>query len=125
MLMSALILLTASLLIVSKFFDCFTTVIAARNFRDKAGFERNPLGRILMKKLGFLTAIWVVFVLVVIFVSIVAYYVYLEDNTFTVTGFIILGFIISLAHFDVARANYFHTLSFFTRFLGKTYSKFY
>lgn len=124
MLIPALIILTASLLIVSKFFDCFTTVIVARKFHDKAGLERNPIGRFLMKKLGFQTAIWGVFALVVIFVSLLAYYIYLEDNSYTVTGFTILGFFISIAHFDVARANYYQTRSFFTRFLSVVYSKF-
>jgi ATP-dependent protease ClpP protease subunit len=38
-------------------------------------------------------------------------------------GYIIIGMVISMAHFLVARANYTQRLNFFTRFLYKQYNR--
>lgn len=121
---NVLIIATAIMLIVSKFLDCYTTDVRASKLTDKAGYESNPLARYLMRKLGFRNVIWWGFVLISIFVSLIAYEVMTENNIYYSIGYISLGFTISLAQFDVAGHNYYNTQSFFTRSLWKIYSIF-
>ena len=119
-----LVIVTAAMLIVSKFLDCYTTDVKASKISDKVGYEVNPLARYLMRKLGFRTVIWWGFILISIFVSLIAYEVITDNNIYYSIGYILLGFTISLAQFDVAGHNYFNTQSFFTRSLWKIYSIF-
>ncbi|MFA5010649.1 MAG: hypothetical protein WC644_01735 [Ignavibacteria bacterium] len=121
---NGLVIVTAVMLIVSKFLDCYTTDVKASKTADKAGYEVNPLTRCLMIKLGFRNVIWWGFVLISIFVSLIAYEVMTENNIYYSIGYISLGFTISLAQFDVAGHNYYNTQSFFTRTLWKIYSIF-
>jgi len=68
--------------------------------------------------------IWWGFVLISAFVSLIAYEVLTENNIYYSIGYVLLGFTISLAQFDVAGHNYYNTQSFFTRSLWKIYSNF-
>ncbi len=117
------ILVTAVLIVVSKFFDCYTTVVAAKMGINENG-ERNPLARFLMKKFGFRTTIWSVFAYAVIFSVLIAFIAFVVNNIYFSLGFIILGLILSLMQFDVARSNYFGRQTFFTRLLPRIYNKF-
>lgn len=121
---NGLVIVTAAFLIVSKFSDCYTTDVKALEFADKAGYEVNPLARYLMRKLGFRNVIWWGFALISVFVSYIAYEVISRNDLYYSLGYILLGNAISLAQFDVAYANYYGQLSFFTRFLGKIYHSF-
>ncbi len=116
-----LVIATAMMLIVSKFLDCYTTDVKAFKLSDKARYEANPLARYLMRMFGFRNVIWWGFVLISAFVSWIAYEVISKNHLYYSIFYILLGNAISLAQFDVARANYYGTLSFFTRFLGKIY----
>lgn len=121
---NGLVIVAAGMLIVSKFLDCYTTDVKASKTTDKAGYEVNPLARYLMRKLGFRNVIWWGFVLISIFVSLIAYEVMTENNIYYSIGYISLGLTISLAQLDVAGHNYYNTQSFFTRSLWKIYSIF-
>ena len=121
---NVLVIATAIMLIVSKFLDCYTTDVKASKTADKAGYESNPLARYLMRKFGFRNVLWWGFALISAFVSYIAYEVIAGNDLYYTLGYILLGNAISLAQFDVARANYYEQLSFFTRFLGKIYHSF-
>ena len=121
MVMNILIIITAFLIIVSKFFDCYTTALMSKKVTDKYREEKNPIGRWLMKKLGFHNAIWIVFIFTVIISLLVSYEVIISNDIYYSIAFIVLGAIISIIQFDVARTNYFQKQSFFTKFLSKIY----
>lgn len=93
----------------------------SKKVTDKYREEKNPIGRWLMKKLGFHNAIWIVFIFTVIISLLVSYEVIISNDIYYSIAFIVLGAIISIIQFDVARTNYFQKQSFFTKFLSKIY----
>lgn len=121
---NVLVIATAMMLIVSKFLDCYTTDVRASKLTDKAGYESDPLARYLMRKFGFRNVLGWGFALISAFVSYIAYEVIAGNDLYYSLGYILFGNAISLAQFDVARANYYGKLSFFTVFLGKIYHSF-
>ncbi|GAB2765708.1 hypothetical protein [Salinimicrobium soli] len=99
--MDLLVLTTAALLIISKFFDCYTT----HKYIDRSR-ETNPIGARLMELLGEKTAIWAIFLFVLLLVSASAAYYFLFPSLFYGISFVILGAVVSTIQFAVAHFNY-------------------
>lgn len=116
-----LIIITSVLLIVSKFFDCFTTTIG---FKKHGNGEKNPVALFIMRKIGIGATIWTIFTFTVALAVLFAYSTIKEDNTLYSSAFIILGIIISLIQFDVARHNYAGNKSFITRIIENIYGRY-
>ena len=121
MILDGLVILTAALLIVSKFLDCYTTDVGMGGSKENISNERNPIGRFLMKMLGVRGAIWGVFAFTVIISVWIAYECITEKHALYTVGFIVLGVVISMMQFDVARCNMNGKRTFFTRGLEKVY----
>ncbi|HQH19612.1 MAG TPA: hypothetical protein PKZ43_08660 [Bacteroidales bacterium] len=116
--MTFLIYFISITIIISKFFDCYTTFSQITNINQ----ERNPLARKTMKKFGIHKTIWVVFVLS-IFIVIISVWMLQAffDNLFYKILFIALGTIISIFQFAVAYTNQTKRLNIFTKLLLKKY----
>ena len=123
MIIDLVIIFIALLVVVSKFFDCFTTVIMSKKVTEKYNNEINPFARWIMKKIGFNFAVWGIFGFIILISVFLAYEVITFENIYFSIGFIAIGVFVSFAQFDVARANYYQVHSFFTRFLLRLYSK--
>ncbi|MCO5236636.1 MAG: hypothetical protein M9933_10250 [Chitinophagaceae bacterium] len=110
------LLLTTTLLILSKFLDCYTT----SRYMKIVSMERNRLARKWMYRYGKNMVIWVVFALLVI-ISLFSFWWVWKVRTawYWQWGFIISGLLLSYAQFSVAHSNYSGKLNYFTRWLIK------
>ncbi len=116
--MTFLIYFISIIIIISKFFDCYTTASQITNLSQ----ERNPLARKTMKKIGIQKTIWFVFILSN-FIVIVSVWMLQSffDNLFYKILYIALGTIISIFQFAVAYTNKTKRLNIFTKLLLKKY----
>jgi len=116
--MNYLIWFTALLIIISKFFDCWTTSTQIVNIEQ----ERNPFARKLMYKYGAGKVIWGVFVLTILIVITALVIMFgFHNNTLYKVTFIVIGLIISVFQFAVAKTNKTKELNFITKILLKKY----
>lgn len=116
--MNYVVFTIASLVIISKFLDCYTTSVRIVSIHH----ERNNLARGLMSSLGVKTTIWSIFVfsiLIVVLSLVVLFYVY--ESNFYKAVFVVLGFTITLIQLEVARTNYFGKLNKVTKLLMRFY----
>lgn len=118
--MNFIVYLTAGLIILSKFFDCYTTSVRI----SSAGQERNPIARKLMKRFGIQTVIWAIFVLtiLIVFLTLWILFSYYNDLIYKLL-FVFAGLFISIIQFAVAYTNKTGRLNTITRFLLRRYSK--
>ncbi len=103
MIIKSISLVVAILIVVSKFLDCYSTL---KGLKKIPNGERNPLARFLMKKIGSNTTIWSVFAFTVIISALSLYYIFTDENQIFNISFIIIGLIISILQFLVARSNF-------------------
>jgi hypothetical protein len=117
--MPLLIYLTSALIVLSKFLDCYTTSAQIVSIHQ----ERNPLARLIMKRLGVRFTIWVIFVLALGIVGISTWSLFCCYTGIGYRlGYIGIGAFIAWVQFSVAHTNRTSRINFVTRFLlGKVY----
>jgi hypothetical protein len=112
--MTAIVYIISSLIIISKFLDCYTTSSQITSVTQ----ERNPLARNIMRRLGVHTTIWGIFGLTIIIVGFSIWLLFsFYDTTFYKALFIGIGLFVALTQFAVAYTNKTKRLNKFTRFL--------
>ena len=99
--MTVLIVVTAGLLVGTKFLDCWTTDRGLR----RGLRERNPLCRPLMERFGGRAITWAVFGLAGLIVAVAASAAIQTDETWYRAGFIALGLTVALAQAGAAWHN--------------------
>lgn len=118
--MELIIYMAAFLLTISKFLDCWTTSVRITHLEQ----EKNPLARLLMRKLGIQTAIWLVFVLTTLIVFFTVFAAMDPGSGQAVqTAFVLIAAFISVVQFAVAHTNYYGKLNPITRFMLKRYKR--
>ena len=116
-----LVFVISLLIVVSKFFDCWTTSTQITHPNQ----ERNPLARNLFKRFSSQTVIWGIFVLTVLIVGISIWILFTSYNTdLYKIIYLIIGVIVTMAQFAVAHTNKTKRSNFITRILMKRYSKY-
>lgn len=116
--MNGMVVLISILLVVSKFFDCWTTSIQITHIRQ----ERNPMARIIFRKFGIQTSIWGIFGLSVVLISLGLWLLFeYYDYTFYKIIYIIIGVMISAIQFAVAHTNKTKKTNLITRILLHKY----
>lgn len=112
--MTAVIYIISTLIIASKFLDCYTTSTQITTVAE----ERNPLARKAMKQFGVKTTIWIIFGLTILIVGVSIWLLFsFYDATFYKVIFIAIGLFVALTQFAVAHTNKTKRLNMFTRFL--------
>lgn len=116
--MNYIIFIIAILLIVSKYFDCYTTSISIKQLSE----ERNPLARKIMMRIGIQTTIWTIFFISILIVFLTVFILLNYYDTLLYKFiYIILGIIIIYAQIAIAHTNKTQKLNKFTRLLNKFY----
>jgi hypothetical protein len=115
MIFNFLILTTSALLILSKFMDCYTTIKYVQNLNA----ETNKIAKMLMIKFGFKSTIWGIFLFVLIVTLVYTFMVLNLNNSILTIGFILLGSLISLFQFSVAKYNKTKKHNMFTKLVLK------
>ena len=124
--MSILVLVVSALLIGTKFLDCYSTIRRL----DLPKEELNPFARAAIIRLGKGTAIWGVFVIVIIVVAIVGGTAYAQigglpddpegaiPRLIIVWGYVLIGLVISGIQTCVAHTNWTGRFNIVTRILA-------
>lgn len=115
MIFNFLILTTSALLILSKFMDCYTTIKYVQNLNA----ETNKIAKMLMIKFGFKSTIWGIFLFVLIVTLVYTFMVLNLNNSILTIGFILLGSLISVFQFSVAKYNKTKIHNIFTKWVLK------
>ena len=102
----------AALVVLTKFGDCWSTQQHVRS----ADSETNPFGKMLMRKLGFKTAIWAIFAFVVAWVLALASAAS-SGSWLTQAWFVALAAVVSVMQAAVAYTNTTHRWNFITRWV--------
>ena len=112
--MAFLLYIITFLIILTKFFDCYTTAREISSIYD----ERNPLTRALMKKFGVQTTIWGILGLSIVITLLSFWLLIAYFNTLPMKIlYILLGGFISVIQLAVAHTNHTKRLNRITRFL--------
>lgn len=118
--MEIIIYTAAFLLVLSKFLDCWTTSVRITHLEQ----EKNPLARLLMRKIGIQTAIWLVFVFTTLIVLFTVFAAMDPGSGHAVQiAFVLLAAFISVVQFAVAHTNYYSKLNPITRFMLNRYKR--
>ena len=96
-----LIVITGSLVIYSKLLDCISTI----KFVKSSSSESNKIAKLFMIKYGFKNTIWGIFFFTFILVVFSVWYVLEVKEFLNKLLFIIIGFIVSIFQFSVAKFN--------------------
>ncbi|PIE87897.1 MAG: hypothetical protein CSA04_04670 [Bacteroidetes bacterium] len=108
-------------IVVSKFFDCWTTSTQIKDPNQ----ERNPIARYLFVRYGSQKVIWGIFGLTIGIVGITLWLLFLFYNTnLYKLLYGIIGIIVTMIQLAVAHTNKTKKPNFVTRFLIKRYSKY-
>ncbi|TRO66943.1 hypothetical protein [Christiangramia sabulilitoris] len=110
-----MVYITAALLTLSKFLDCYSTQLRIRNLND----ETNSIGRTFMS-LGIKNGIWIIFLisLLIILGSVFLISEYYSTLLYQCL-FIITGILVSVVQFAVAHANYYGRENKITRLIRR------
>lgn len=114
---TAVILFFSFLIVLSKFFDCYTTHKGIKRMGVQG--EKNHFMRGFMLRFGYVKTIWIVFLLVILIVSVVSFYVIEYAGIVESAAFIIFSIIISTIHFGVAVNNHQGRRNWITKKLEK------
>ena len=109
--MHYILLASAFLVIITKFFDCHSTVRRIRY----PGAERNRWARPLMLRFGIKKVVWVTFGLTILIVGCTAYFTWETNNLWYQIAFILTSLVVSVVHATVAHTNYSGRFNFVTR----------
>ncbi len=99
--MNPLVITTSALLIITKLYDCLSTLARIKGVTH----ESNPFARRLMLRYGIKTTVWLVFVVTIVAVVLSHAFVWWKDSALYQSLYIGIGMFISLVQFAVARAN--------------------
>jgi len=114
--MIILLIIISFLIIISKFFDCYTTLVRITHYTQ----EKNLLARRLMKKYGIKQVIISIFIINLIIVGISLYLMLFIYNTlFWQIIYIIISLVISILQFAVSHTNHTRKLNIFTKWIMK------
>ncbi len=116
--MTFILILFSSLIILTKFADCYTT---ANKINHEHNFEKNPLARFLMKRFGINSTIWIIFI-ITIFITIISLISVIESNSLDYEIlFILIASLVSVVQFFVALHNHTKNPNFLTRILYRIF----
>ena len=96
-----LIVITGALVIYTKLLDCISTV----RFVKSPSSESNKIARFFMKKYGFKNTIWGVFFFALFVVVFSVWNIMEETSILRKFIFVLIGLIVSLFQFNVAKFN--------------------
>ena len=99
--MNLLVTTTSVLLIITKLYDCLSTLARIKWPMQ----ESNPFARRLMMRYGIKSTVWLVFGVTVVAVVLSHAFVWWRDSAIYQGLYIGIGMVISLVQFAVARAN--------------------
>jgi hypothetical protein len=116
--MTILVLITSALVLISKFFDCYTTHVGVTHPSQ----ELNPRARRYMEKYGVKSTIWIVFCVCAI-VVIGSTYATIQwyNHLFFTVPLCLINCVLAFTQSAVAHTNATKRLNFFTRFLLERY----
>lgn len=117
MIKEILLISTASLIVITKFFDCYTT----QKYLSTPYGEKNPIARKFMIKFGVNKVIWGIFIFTVIITWITLYGSYYYQSLLYDVGFIILGVIVTAVQTAVVHTNYTGKVNLITKQLLRIY----
>ncbi len=100
--MNTMIYITTILLVATKFLDCYST----NKGLTIINMETNPIARKIMNCFGKKNAIWTIFFLALIIITICSYTAIIVNSAIYKISFIILGLLISLIQLSVAITNF-------------------
>jgi hypothetical protein len=95
--------------------DCYTTIKYVQNLNA----ETNKIAKMLMIKFGFKSTIWGIFLFVLIVTLVYTFMVLNLNNSILTIGFILLGSLISVFQFSVAKYNKTKKHNIFTKLVLK------
>ena len=117
--MTATLIIFSSLIIITKFADCYTT---AKHIGSNPGFESNQLARFLMNRFGIQNTIWIIFFVTVVIVVVSFIYVLEYDSLVYNIIFIVFAVIISVIQLFVAINNHTGKQNFLTKLIHRIYN---
>lgn len=118
--MDALLILVTALMVLTKFFDCWTTNRAITHPLQ----EQNPMARWLMEKLGTAVGIWGIFFLSVIIVGL-SLVIVLGPLNFLVCqiSYLMIGSVVAMLQGAVAISNFTGKYNPFTRVIQRLFGR--
>lgn len=119
--MSLMMIISAIILVASKIPDLFTTLVKIKVIDD----ERNPLARVLMRKLGMRNGLFFVFGIYLTIVGAILYICYLVDSFWKDLQLILGAIIIAVFNIAVAHYNWYQRHNYFTRLIVTMGRRFY
>jgi len=107
MLINVIVILTSLLIVVTKFFDCYTTYERIIRKNEGINLESNPIVRMLMYKLNSGTAVIIfVFFVTLFIVSFVTYMIYrVYPYLYMKVAYIVIGLFVAIVQAAVVRTN--------------------
>ena len=119
--MNLLILLTAALLLITKFLDCYSTKVRIGGNIEN---ENNPLAQRIMRSLQFNETIWLFFLIAAVIIFLSTFMLFrMNAGLLYQSAFVIIGLFISTIQFAVAHNNYYRRSNTITRFIMKIYRR--
>ena len=113
--MDILIYLTAALLLISKFLDCYSTQVRIGGNIEN---ENNPLAQRVMKSFKINETIWLFFLIAAVIIFLSTFMLFrMNAGILYQSVFVIIGLLITTIQFAVAHNNYFRRSNIITRFL--------
>lgn len=117
--MTMALIIFSGLIILTKLADCYTT---SNQINNNYSFEKNPLTRFLMKRIGVQQTIWLTFIFA-IFITIISLISVIEaDSILYDLIFITIAAMVSIVQFFVALHNHTKNQNFLTKILYKIYN---
>ena len=110
-----LIVITGSLVIYTKLLDCRSTI----KFVKSHSLESNKIAKIFMIKYGFKNTIWGIFFFTLIVVVFSVWYALEAKEFLNKSLFIIIGLIVSIFQFNVAKFNRTKKMNWVTKMVSK------
>ncbi len=119
MILTLLSLIVMVLLILTKLYDCLTTIKGIE--RKGCNCESNPFARILMDKIGIKATVWLIFLLVVL-IAVFAEAISLFIGKVALFLYIIVGLFVSIVQYGVAHKNLTEKENLISKMVFKLYS---
>src|SRR5690606_23056 len=117
--MDILIYLSAALLLITKFLDCYSTQVRiGGNFAN----EQNPLAQKIMGTRGIDETIWLFFLIAAVIIGLSTFMLFrMNAGILYQIAFIVIGLLISAIQFAVAHNNYYGRSNMITRSIRRIY----
>lgn len=112
---NSLVVIVGALVIYTKLLDCVSTIKFVKSFSS----ESNKIAKFFMKKYGFKNTIWGVFFFTLLVVVLSVWNIIEETNILRKLIFVIIGLIVSLFQFSVAKFNRTKKMNWLTKVVSK------